>query len=66
MRICIKHGSNEVTMEPLQMIYRADSLDVFQIVMGIMKNLISNRKRKTKHIVSVEDAVEEIKKKLAE
>ena len=48
---------NEVTMETtFADDLGADSLDVFQIVMGI----------EAEHIVSVEDAVEAIKKKLAE
>lgn len=45
----------------------ADSLDVFQIVMGIEEEFdIQIEAEEAEHIVSVEDAVEEIKKKLAE
>ena len=45
----------------------ADSLDVFQIVMGIEEEFdIQIEAEEAEHIVSVEDAVEAIKKKLAE
>ena len=54
---------NEVTMETTF----ADSLDVFQIVMGIEEEFdIQIEAEEAEHIVSVEDAVEAIKKKLAE
>ena len=45
----------------------ADSLDVFQIIMGIEEEFdIQIEAEEAEHIVSVEDAVEAIKKKLAE
>ena len=45
----------------------ADSLDLFQIVMGIEEEFdIQIEAEEAEHIVSVEDAVEAIKKKLAE
>ena len=45
----------------------ADSLDVFQIIMGIEEEFdIEIPTEEAEHIVSVEDAVEAIKKKLAE
>ena len=45
----------------------ADSLDIFQIIMGIEEEFdIQIEAEEAEHIVSVEDAVEEIKKKLAE
>ena len=45
----------------------ADSLDVFQIMMGIEEEFdIQIEAEEAEHIVSVEDAVEAIKKKLAE
>ena len=54
---------NEVTMETTF----TDSLDVFQIVMGIEEEFdIQIEAEEAEHIVSVEDAVEAIKKKLAE
>ena len=53
---------NEVTMETT-----FDSLDVFQIIMGIEEEFdIQIEAEEAEHIVSVEDAVEAIKKKLAE
>ena len=57
---------NEVTMETT-FADGADSLDVFQIVMGIEEEFdIQIEAEEAEHIVSVEDAVEAIKKKLAE
>ena len=54
---------NEVTMETTF----ADDLGVFQIVMGIEEEFdIQIEAEEAEHIVSVEDAVEAIKKKLAE
>ena len=45
----------------------ADSLDVFQFMMGIEEEFdIQIEAEEAEHIVSVEDAVEAIKKKLAE
>ena len=45
----------------------ADALDVFQIIMGIEEEFdIQIEAEEAEHIVSVEDAVEAIKKKLAE
>ena len=45
----------------------ADSLDIFQIIMGIEEEFdIQIEAEEAEHIVSVEDAVEAIKKKLAE
>ena len=45
----------------------ADSLDVIQIIMGIEEEFdIQIEAEEAEHIVSVEDAVEAIKKKLAE
>ena len=45
----------------------ADSLEVFQIIMGIEEEFdIQIEAEEAEHIVSVEDAVEAIKKKLAE
>lgn len=56
---------NEVTMETtFTDDLGADSLDVFQIVMGIEEEF--DIQIEAEHIVSVEDAVEAIKKKLAE
>lgn len=56
---------NEVTMETtFADDLGADSLDVFQIVMGIEEEF--DIQIEAEHIVSVEDAVEAIKKKLAE
>ena len=60
---------NEVTMETTfaDDLGAADSLDVFQIVMGIEEEFdIQIEAEEAEHIVSVEDAVEAIKKKLAE
>ena len=59
---------NEVTMETtFADDLGADSLDVFQIVMGIEEEFdIQIEAEEAEHIVSVEDAVEAIKKKLAE
>ena len=58
---------NEVTMETtFADDLGADSLDVFQIVMGIEEVDIQIEAEEAEHIVSVEDAVEAIKKKLAE
>ena len=59
---------NEVTMETtFTDDLGADSLDVFQIVMGIEEEFdIQIEAEEAEHIVSVEDAVEAIKKKLAE
>ncbi len=46
------------------MIWGADSLDVFQIVMGIEEEFdIQIEAEEAEHIVSVEDAVEAIKKR---
>ena len=59
---------NEVTMESTFIDdLGADSLDVFQIIMGIEEEFdIQIEAEEAEHIVSVEDAVEAIKKKLAE
>ena len=59
---------NEVTMETtFADDLGADSMDVFQIVMGIEEEFdIQIEAEEAEHIVSVEDAVEAIKKKLAE
>ena len=58
---------NEVTMETtFADDLGADSLDVFQIVMGIEEEFDIQIEEEAEHIVSVEDAVEAIKKKLAE
>ena len=59
---------NEVTMETtFADDLGADSLDVFQIVMGIEEEFdIQIEAEEAEHIVSVEDAVEAIKKKLAD
>ena len=59
---------NEVTMETtFADDLGADSLDVFQIVMGIEEEFdIQIEAEEAEHIVSVEYAVEAIKKKLAE
>ena len=58
---------NEVTMTTFADDLGADSLDVFQIVMGIEEEFdIQIEAEEAEHIVSVEDAVEAIKKKLAE
>ena len=58
---------NEVTMETtFADDLGADSLDVFQIVMGIEEEFDIQIAEEAEHIVSVEDAVEAIKKKLAE
>ena len=60
--------ADEITMETTFVDdLGADSLDVFQIVMGIEEEFdIQIEAEEAEHIVSVEDAVEEIKKKLAE
>ena len=59
---------NEITMDTTFIDdLGADSLDVFQIVMGIEEEFdIQIEAEEAEHIVSVEDAVEAIKKKLAE
>lgn len=59
---------NEITMDTTFIDdLGADSLDVFQIVMGIEEEFdIQIEVEEAEHIVSVEDAVEAIKKKLAE
>lgn len=59
---------NEITMDTTFIDdLGADSLDVFQIVMGIEEEFdIQIEAEEEEHIVSVEDAVEAIKKKLAE
>ena len=59
---------NEVTMETtFADDLGADSLDVFQSVMGIEEEFdIQIEAEEAEHIVSVEDAVEALKKKLAE
>ena len=59
---------DEITMETTFMDdLGADSLDVFQIIMGIEEEFdIQIEAEEAEHIVSVEDAVEAIKKKLAE
>ena len=59
---------NEITMDTTFIDdLGADSLDVFQIVMGIEEEFdIQIEAEEAEYIVSVEDAVEAIKKKLAE
>ena len=59
---------NEITMDTTFIDdLGADSLDVFQIVMGIVEEFdIQIEAEEAEHIVSVEDAVEAIKKKLTE
>ena len=66
--ITLDMAPNEVTMETtFADDLGADSLDVFQIVMGIEEEFdIQIEAEEAEHIVSVEDAVEAIKKKLAE
>ena len=61
-------NKDEITMESTFVDdLGADSLDVFQIVMGIEEEFdIQIEAEEAEHIVSVEDAVEAIKKKLAE
>ena len=57
----------EIIADVLNVDLGADSLDVFQIVMGIEEEFdIQIEAEEAEHIVSVEDAVEAIKKKLAE
>ena len=64
----LKVDAQEVTMDTTFVEdLGADSLDVFQIIMGIEEEFdIQIEAEEAEHIVSVEDAVEAIKKKLAE